>query len=112
MYFEHCLATDMQNVDEASPSIILAGLALLMKMCITLELRGIFLLKFCILLYYYTTAGMRNGDEAAPSINFAGQTFSENAQNSWTARCILINFECFYINILTWNYMYQEFCSK
>ena len=42
MYFEHCLATDMQNVDEASPSIILAGLALLMKMHITLELCGIF----------------------------------------------------------------------
>ena len=30
MYFEHCQATDMQNVDEASPSIILAGRALLM----------------------------------------------------------------------------------
>ena len=54
MYFEHCLATDMQNVYEASPSIILAGLALLMKMRITLERRGIFLLKFCILLYFNT----------------------------------------------------------
>ena len=54
MYFEHCLATDMQNVDEASPSIILAGLALLMKMRITLERRGIFLLKFCILLFFNT----------------------------------------------------------
>ena len=52
MYFEHFLATYMQNVDEASPSIILAGLALLMKMRITLGLCGIFLLKFvyyCIL---------------------------------------------------------------
>ena len=44
----------MQNVNEASPSIILAGLALLMKMRITLELRGIFLLKFYLLLYFNT----------------------------------------------------------
>ena len=52
MYFEHCPATDMQNGDEASPSIILAGRALLMKMLITLELRGIFVSNFvynCIL---------------------------------------------------------------
>ena len=42
MYFDHYPATDMQNGDEASPSIILAGRALLMKMLITLELRGIF----------------------------------------------------------------------
>ena len=37
MYFEHCPDTDMQNGDEASPSIILAGQALLMKMLITLS---------------------------------------------------------------------------
>ena len=37
MYFEHCPATNMQNGDEASPSIILVGRALLMKMLITLE---------------------------------------------------------------------------
>ena len=52
MYFEHCPATDMQNGDEASPSIILAGRALLIKMLITLELRGIFCSNFvyyCIL---------------------------------------------------------------
>ena len=35
---------------------------------------------------------MLNGNEASPSINFAGQAFSENAQNSWTAWCILIKF--------------------
>ena len=52
MYFEHCQATVMQNGDEASPSIILAGQALLMKMLITLELDGIFCSNFayyCIL---------------------------------------------------------------
>ena len=38
----HCLATGMQNGYEASPSIILAGQALLMKMLMTLELRGVF----------------------------------------------------------------------
>ena len=32
MYFEHCPATGMQNGDEASPSNVLAGRALLMKM--------------------------------------------------------------------------------
>ena len=42
MYSEHCPATDIQNGDEASTSIILAGRALLMKMLITLELRVIY----------------------------------------------------------------------
>ena len=46
MYFEHCPATGMQNGDEASPSINLAGQTLLMKMLITLELRGIFSSNF------------------------------------------------------------------
>ena len=35
----------MQNDDEASPSIILAGLALLVKMLITVELCGSFGVK-------------------------------------------------------------------
>ena len=42
----------MQNGEETSPSIILAGQALLMKMFLTLELCGIFCLNFvylCIL---------------------------------------------------------------
>ena len=39
MYCEHCPATDMQNGDEVSASIILAGRALWMKMLITLEPR-------------------------------------------------------------------------
>ena len=40
--FLHCPATGMKNGDEASPSIILAGLALLVKMLITLAPHGIF----------------------------------------------------------------------
>ena len=93
MYFEHCQATGMQNGDEASPSIILAGGALLMKMLKTLELRGIFgQILYTIIFEHCPTAGMRNDDEASPSINLAGQAFSENAQNSWTAWCILIKF--------------------
>ena len=40
--FYHCPAADMRKGDEASPSIILAGLALLVKMLITLEACGSF----------------------------------------------------------------------
>ena len=40
--FYHPSATGMQKGDEASPSIILAGRALLVKMLITLESHGIF----------------------------------------------------------------------
>ena len=35
--FQHCPAAGMQNGEEASQSIILAGLALLVKMLINLE---------------------------------------------------------------------------
>ena len=60
----------MQNGDEASPSINLAGQALLVIMLITIELHGAFGSKFaylCILTFLAT------GDEASPSIIFAGQ---------------------------------------
>ena len=40
--FEHCPAASLQNDDKASPSIILAGRAFLMKKLITLEPCGIF----------------------------------------------------------------------
>ena len=40
--FYHCPAAGMQKGDEASPSIILAGRALLVKMLITPEPRGAF----------------------------------------------------------------------
>ena len=52
MYFEHCPVTDMKKGDEASPSIILAGRALLVKMLISLGPHGIFCSNFvylCIL---------------------------------------------------------------
>ena len=51
----------MQNGDEASPSIILAGRALLVKILITLEPRGAFGSNFE---YMYLCTGMQNGDEA------------------------------------------------
>ena len=41
MYFKFCQATGLQNGDETSPSIILAGRALLVKMLNTLEPHGI-----------------------------------------------------------------------
>ena len=50
--FKHFPATGMKISDEASPSIILAGQALLVKMLITLEPQGIFGSNFvhlCIL---------------------------------------------------------------
>ena len=40
--FLYCPATGMKKCDEASPSIILAGRALLVTMHITLEAEGIF----------------------------------------------------------------------
>ena len=40
--FYHCPATGMEKDDEATPSIILAGRAILVKMHITLEPRGAF----------------------------------------------------------------------
>ena len=51
MYIEHCQATGMQNGDEASPRISLAGQALFMKILINDELRGIIcsnFVYFCI----------------------------------------------------------------
>ena len=42
----------MKQSDEASPSISLAGQALLVKMLITLEPGGIFGSKFCIIMYF------------------------------------------------------------
>ena len=98
MYFEDCPATDMQNGDEASPSIILASRALLMKMLITLELRGI----FCSNFVYYCILTLSNRWYASPGINLAGQAFSENAQNSWTAWCILIKFCMLLYYYLDW----------
>ena len=65
----------MQNGGEASPSIILADLALLVKMLITLGPHDIFCSNFvylCILTLPPAT-GMQNSDEASPSIILAGR---------------------------------------
>ena len=51
--FEHCPAAGMRNGDEASPGTILAGLALLVKMLITLELCG-HLVQNCLYLCILT----------------------------------------------------------
>ena len=42
----------MQNGDEASPSIILAGRDLLVKMLITLEPHGVFSSNFALIPFY------------------------------------------------------------
>ena len=63
----------MQKGDEASPSIILTGRALLVKMLITLERHGLFesdLVYLCILTLY--SHWYEKSDKASPSIIFAG----------------------------------------
>ena len=83
----------MQNVDEASSSIILAGRALLVKMLITLEPRGIFTSNFvssCTLTLPPPTTAMQNGDEALPSIILAGQTDNYISTTGWAYYCQLI----------------------
>ena len=68
----------MQKGDEASPSIILAGRVLLVKMIITLEPHGIFGSNFVYLfiLALYSHWYEKNGDEASPSIILASQALS------------------------------------
>ena len=64
----------MKKCDEASPSIILADQALLVKMLITLEQDGIFgsnLVYLCILVL--SSHWYEKGDEASPSNILAGQ---------------------------------------
>ena len=50
--FKHCPATGMKKDEEASPCIILAGQALLVKMFITFGPHSIILFKFCILIQF------------------------------------------------------------
>ena len=67
------MATGMQNGDEASPSIILPGRDLVVKMLITLKPHCIFaqiLLTFTFI--HCLDTGMQNGDKASPSIGAAG----------------------------------------
>ena len=64
----------MKKDDEASPSIILAGQALLVKMLITLEPHGIFGSNFAYLcIYTLSSHRYEKGDEASPSIILAGR---------------------------------------
>ena len=72
----------MQNGDEASPSINLAGQALLVKMLKTLEPHGIFdKILYSYVFQNFPATGMQNGDEASQS---RSSSFNENAHNSWT----------------------------
>ena len=72
--FSPCQATSMKKVDEASPNIILAGRALLVKMLIILELHDVFgsnLVYLCILTLF--SHKYEKGDDASPSIILAGR---------------------------------------
>ena len=68
----------MQNGDEVSPSIILAGRALLVKMLITLERFFLYLVQiyFTYVFQHYRATGMHNDDEASPSIILASRALS------------------------------------
>ena len=76
MYFNIVRATAMQNGDEASSSIILAGQALLVKMLITLKPRGIFTSNFVYLCTFNIVRPLpcKTLTEALPSIILASQT--------------------------------------
>ena len=64
----------MKKCDEASPSIILVGQALFVKMLITLEPDGIFGSNFVYLCILNCPAtGMKKIDEASTSIILAGR---------------------------------------
>ena len=67
------MATGMQDIDEASPSIILPGLALLVKMLILLN-RIVYFDQILLTLTFIhcLDTGMQNGDEASQSIGRAG----------------------------------------
>ena len=71
--FFNIVQPGMQKGDEASPSINLAGRALLVKMLINLEQHGIFGSNFvysCILTL--SSHWYKKDDEASPSIILAG----------------------------------------
>ena len=84
----------MQNGDGASPSISLAGRALLIKMFIALEPRSSFLFKFCILLYFNIVQQLvcEPVTRLHPAPSWPVMLFCENAQNSWISWYMLIKF--------------------
>ena len=77
--FQHCQATGMQNGDEASPSIILANRALLVKMLITLD-SMVFFVQFCMLMssHWYVKQWRGLTEQHFGRSN----SFSNNAHNS------------------------------
>ena len=82
--FQHCPATGVQNDDEASPSIVLAGRALLIKMFITHKLRGIFcsnVAHYCILTLSNHWYAKRLGDFTEHHFG-RSSSFYENAHTS------------------------------
>ena len=74
----------MPNGDEASPSIILAGRALLVKMLITLELHSIFasnFVEYCIL--KLSSRWFAKGRRGFVEYHLGrSSSFGENAHNS------------------------------
>ena len=82
--FQYCPATDVENDNEASPSIILADRAHVVKIFITLGPHGIFGSNFAFLCILHCPAtGMQNCDEASPSFFFGwSSSFGENAHDS------------------------------
>ena len=82
--FLHCPATGMKKGDEASPSIILAGRALLVKMLITFEPHGIFGTNF-VYLHNLTLSShwYENRCQSFTEHHFGwSSSFGENAHNS------------------------------
>ena len=74
----------MRNGDEASPSIILAGLALLVKMLITLEMCGSFGSKISLLMYFNIVQPLVCKTVTRLHLASFGRScsFNENAHNS------------------------------
>ena len=71
--FKHCPATGMKIGDEASPSIILAARALLVKMLITVEPHCIFCSNFVYLCILTLSSHWYLNVEPSSSIIFAGR---------------------------------------
>ena len=74
----------MRNGNYASPSIILAGLALLVKMLIALELCGSFGSKFSLLMYFNSVQPLICKTVTRLHLASFGRSslFNENAHNS------------------------------
>ena len=77
MYFNIVQSLVCKNDDEALPSIILAGRALLLKMPITLEPHAIFYTNFAYLcMFTLSSHWYEKSDQASSSTILAGQALS------------------------------------